>query len=173
MHLPFISAGLLFANFVFRPSRAALRPSPLEKSVATDLTSALVPEPVAAWASAVPPANDSFSSPQRPLGSAAVMAIPAIIGLSSNSVHSSFVKLVLSAIDLTPGEYKRRIERPAAARRRKSPRQLPSRPAQAGRHNVLIFRSARARRACLEAHQSPASQYRRRRASPAPCHTSG
>ena len=49
----------------------------------TDLTSALVPEPVAAWASAAPPANDSFSSPQRPLGSAALMAMPAIIGLST------------------------------------------------------------------------------------------
>src|ERR1700759_4149576 len=45
------------------------------------------------------PANDSFKRPQRPLGSAAVMAIPAIIGLFRSSVHSSFVKLVLSAIN--------------------------------------------------------------------------
>jgi hypothetical protein len=45
--MPFISAGLLFANFCFQAiSRGA---SPLEKSVTTDLTSALGPKPVAAW----------------------------------------------------------------------------------------------------------------------------
>jgi hypothetical protein len=55
---------------------------------------------VAAWAIAVPPANDSFSKPNNPLGSAAVMAIPAFIGLRKSSAHSSLVKLVLSAMEL-------------------------------------------------------------------------
>ena len=39
---------------------------------------------------------------ERPLGSAAVTTIPAIIGLFRSSAHSSFVKLVLSAIDFLP-----------------------------------------------------------------------
>jgi hypothetical protein len=51
-----------------------------------------------AWVSAVPPANDSFKRPQSPLGSAAVTAIPANIGLCSSNVHSSLVKSVLSDI---------------------------------------------------------------------------
>src|SRR4051812_9979404 len=53
---------------------------------------------VMASSSAHPPEKLSFSSPQRPLGSAAVIAIPAIIGLSNSLVHSSGVKLVLSAM---------------------------------------------------------------------------
>src|SRR5262249_37180022 len=57
----------------------------------------LAPGSDKALASALPPANDSFRRPQRPLGSAAVMAMPAIIGLSSSSVHSSCVRLDLSA----------------------------------------------------------------------------
>src|SRR4051794_25990737 len=53
---------------------------------------------VLASKSAHPPDKLSFNSPQRPLGSAAVIAIPAIIGLSNSLVHSSGVKLVLSAM---------------------------------------------------------------------------
>jgi hypothetical protein len=86
------------ANLALRPSRAALRPSLVEKSVTTVLTNALVLAPAIAWVSALPPANDSFRSPQSPLGSAAVTAMPAIIGLSRSKVHSSLVKLALSAI---------------------------------------------------------------------------
>jgi len=59
----------------------------------------------ATFVSSAPPAKDSFNKPQSPLGSAAVMAIPAIIGLFKSSDHSSFAKLVLSAIDLPPDIY--------------------------------------------------------------------
>src|SRR5258705_8437504 len=91
------SAGWLLANLALRPSRAVLRASLVEKSLASAFTKGLAPGSAITFASALPPANDSFNSPQRPLGSAAVMAMTAIIGLSSSSVHSSFVKLDLSA----------------------------------------------------------------------------
>src|SRR5260221_6445478 len=97
-----MSAGLPPANSALRLSRAALRPSLVEKSATTALISALALESVATFVSAAPPANDSFKRPQSPLGSAAVIAIPAIMGLFKSSVHSSFVKLVLSAIDNPP-----------------------------------------------------------------------
>src|SRR5215469_12622968 len=44
----------------------------------------------------------SFSIPQRPLGSAAVTAMPAIITLSRRSFHSSGVKFDLSVIGVNP-----------------------------------------------------------------------
>src|SRR5262249_6342289 len=45
-----------------------------------------------------PPAKLSFKRPQSPLGSAAEMAIPAIVMLSKRSFHSSEVKFDLSAM---------------------------------------------------------------------------
>ena len=47
---------------------------------------------------AQPPAMPSFKSPHTPLGSAAVIAIPATIGLERSRLHSSAVKVDLSAI---------------------------------------------------------------------------
>src|SRR5215475_8941477 len=49
-----------------------------------------------------PPAKLSFKRPQSPLGSAAEMAIPAIVMLSNRSFHSSGVKFDLSAMSDTP-----------------------------------------------------------------------
>ena len=46
---------------------------------------------------AQPPAILSFNRPQTPLGSAAVMAMPAIIGLASTLPHSSAVKFAFVA----------------------------------------------------------------------------
>jgi hypothetical protein len=43
---------------------------------------------------------DSFRRPQRPLGSAAVTAMPTTMGLAATRVHSSWVKLSLPAIEL-------------------------------------------------------------------------
>src|SRR5258705_5140417 len=91
------SAGWLLANLALRPSRAVLRASLVEKSLASAFTKGLAPGSAITFASALPPANDSFRRPQRPLGSAAVIAMPAIIGLSRSSVHCSFVKLDLCA----------------------------------------------------------------------------
>src|SRR5277367_3933043 len=102
MDLVLMSAGLLPANSTLRPSRAVLRPSLVEKSATTALTRAFALGSVAAFVSAAPPAKDSFKRPHSPPGSAAVMAIPAIIGLFRSSAHSSFVKFVLSAIDIPP-----------------------------------------------------------------------
>src|SRR5712692_3088924 len=102
MDFALMSAGFPPANSALRPSRAALRPSLAEKSATTALTREFALASVAACVSAAPPAKDSFKRPQSPLGSAAVMAIPAIMGLFKSSVHSSFVKLVLSAIDIPP-----------------------------------------------------------------------
>src|SRR3954454_51681 len=116
MDLVLTSAGLLLANLALRPSRAALRASLVEKSVASAFSNGLAPESDRAFASALPPANDSFKRPQRPLGSAAVMAMPAIIGLSSSSVHSSFVKLALSATTVSSNYLKQHgYPRPFAA----------------------------------------------------------
>src|SRR3954469_18822339 len=97
MALSRTSAGLLPDRRVCKPSRAAARPSLVPKSVATALMSSLEPE-VLASSSAHPLERLSFSSPQRPLGSAAVTAIPAIMGLSNSLVHSSGVKVALLAI---------------------------------------------------------------------------
>src|ERR1700722_4143968 len=97
-----MSAGLPPANSALRPSRAVLRPSLVEKAATTALTSAFALGSVAACVRASPPANDSFKRPHRPLGSAAVIAMPAIIGLFRSNAHSSAVKLDLSAIDLPP-----------------------------------------------------------------------
>src|SRR5215831_16483040 len=49
-----------------------------------------------------PPAKLSFKRPQSPLGSAAEIAIPAIVMLSKRSFHSSEVKFDLSAMSDTP-----------------------------------------------------------------------
>src|ERR1700750_1099185 len=93
-----MSAGLAPENSALRPSRAALRPSLVEKSATTAFTRPLALESVATFASAAPPANDSFKRPQSPLGSAALTGTPPIIGLFKSHAHSPFVKLVLSAI---------------------------------------------------------------------------
>src|SRR5215469_2144568 len=57
---------------------------------------------VLAATSAEPSAKLSFRRPHRPLGSAAEIAIPAIVTLSRRSFHSSGVKFDLSAIEVTP-----------------------------------------------------------------------
>src|SRR5215471_9987018 len=64
--------------------------------------SGFAPWSEAALASSLALANDSLSMPQSPLGSAAVMAMLVIIGLSRSSFHSSGVKLVLLAIGDAP-----------------------------------------------------------------------
>ena len=53
-----------------------------------------------------PPAIPSFSNPHTPLGSAAVMAIPATMGLESNRVHSSGVKLDFCSHCEAPFEFR-------------------------------------------------------------------
>src|SRR4030095_8993773 len=99
MHLSLISLGLLPFNFVLSASRAAL-PSVVLKSSTTALMSALVPGLVLAFANSVPPAKLSFKRPHSPLGSAAVMAIPAAITLSNRTFHSSGVKFDLFVMSI-------------------------------------------------------------------------
>src|SRR5215217_4963215 len=96
MALSRISVGLLPDSLACTPSRVAVRPSLVPKSVASALMSSVGPE-VLASKSAHPLDRLSFSNPHRPLGSAAVTASPAIMGLSRSLVHSSGVKLVLLA----------------------------------------------------------------------------
>src|SRR5262249_54376489 len=98
MHLAVISAGLLPASFLFRPSRAILRPSAVSKSATTALISASAPGSILTFNSALPSAKLSFKRPHRPLGSAAETAIPAAITLSRRSFHSSGVKFALPGI---------------------------------------------------------------------------
>src|SRR5215831_3813977 len=69
------------------------------KSATTALINGLALGSAAACASSALLANDSFRRPHSPVGSAAVMAIPAFMGLLKSSAHSSLVKLVLSAIE--------------------------------------------------------------------------
>src|SRR6516162_5590794 len=57
---------------------------------------------ILAFTSSPPSAKLSFRRPQSPLGSAAVMAIPAIVTLSRRSFHSSGVKFDLSVMSTTP-----------------------------------------------------------------------
>src|SRR4029077_1698518 len=102
MHLSLISAGLLPLNLLLSPSRAALRPSDVPKSSTTALMRAFVPASVFAFARSVPLAKLSFSRPHSPLGSAAVIAIPAAITLSRRTFHSSEVKFDLSVMHVTP-----------------------------------------------------------------------
>src|SRR5215212_9955266 len=97
MALSRISAGLLPDSLACTPSRAAVRPSLVPKSAASALISSFGPE-VLASSNAHPLDRLSLRSPHKPLGSAAVMAIPAIMGLSRSLVHSSGVKLVLLAM---------------------------------------------------------------------------
>ena len=97
-----MSVALPPASLALSPSRAALRPSDVSKSAATALTSAFAVASVFVATSALPVAKLSLSMPNRPLGSAALTAIPAIIGLSSSRVHSSGVKLALSAMPVSP-----------------------------------------------------------------------
>src|SRR5262245_52771134 len=94
MHLTLIWSCLIFFNLFFRESRAAF-PSAVLKSSTTALTSALAPALVLTFATSVPPAKLSCKRPHRPLGSAAVTAMPAAIVLSSRTFHSSGVKLDL------------------------------------------------------------------------------
>src|SRR5262249_6573290 len=108
MHCALISPGLLVASFSRKPSRAVLCPSEVSKSATTALISELDPGSIFACLSALPLAKLSLSSPQRPLGSATVTAIPAIITLSRRTFHSSGVKFDLSAIAITPPIYKPR-----------------------------------------------------------------
>src|SRR5262249_56911032 len=100
MALVLISAGFELANSALSPSRATVRPSPVIKSATTALINGLELGSAAACASSALPANDSFKRPHSPLGSAAVIAIPAFTGLLSSSDHSSLVKFVLSAMDV-------------------------------------------------------------------------
>src|SRR6188472_4498715 len=97
MHLSLIWSGLIFLSLLFNASRAAL-PSVVLKSSTTALMSALAPGLVLAFASSVPPAKLSFKRPHRPLGSAAVTAMPAAIVLSNRTFHSSGVKFDLFAM---------------------------------------------------------------------------
>ena len=92
------SLNVVPLNRACRAALAADRPSDVAKSSATALTSGFACELCRASRSAQPPAMPSFRSPHTPLGSAAVIAIPAIIGLESSRLHSSAVKVVLSAI---------------------------------------------------------------------------
>src|SRR3954468_5331602 len=92
MALSRISAGLLPDSLACTPSRAAVRPSLVPKSVASALMSSFGPAGLASK-SAHPLDRLSFRRPHRPLGSAAVTARPAIMGLSRSLVHSSGVKL--------------------------------------------------------------------------------
>ena len=62
------------------------------------MISGLDPGSIFACLNALPLAKLSLSRPQRPLGSAAVTAIPAIMTLSRRSFHSSGVKFDLSVI---------------------------------------------------------------------------
>src|SRR4051812_24890966 len=96
MALSRISAGLLPDSLACTPSRAAVRPSLVPKSAASALMSSFGPE-VLASSNAHPLDRLSFRSPHKPLGSAAVTASPAIMGLSKSLVHSSGVKLGLLA----------------------------------------------------------------------------
>src|SRR5262249_17411787 len=96
------SAGLLPASFAFRSSRAAFRPSAVPNSATSALMSGLDAGSIFACATILPAAKLSWSSPQSPLGSAAVTAMPAIIMLSSSTLHSSGVKFDLSAIGVAP-----------------------------------------------------------------------
>src|SRR5262245_20584599 len=93
-------AGLATREFVFET--VTLRPSAVSKSATTALISGLDPGSVLAVARAVPPAKLSLRRPERPLGSAAVTAIPATITLSRRSFNSSAVKFDLSGTGGTP-----------------------------------------------------------------------
>src|SRR5829696_3126722 len=74
------------------------RASPFAKSSTTALTSAFVVLSCFALRRAHPPAIPSCKRPQRPLGSAAVIAVPATIGEATTRLHSSALKLALLAI---------------------------------------------------------------------------
>src|SRR6478752_2364897 len=94
----FISLIWAPLNCSWRRSLAAVRISGTVMSSATALASGLALVSCLAARSDLPPANASFSKPQRPLGSAAVMAMPATIGLATTRVHSSGVKFALPAM---------------------------------------------------------------------------
>ena len=68
----------------------------------TALISGLAPASILACTSALALAKLSLSSPQRPCGSAAVTAMPAIAVLSKRTFHSSGVKFDLSAMPVPP-----------------------------------------------------------------------
>jgi hypothetical protein len=78
--------------------------------------------------SALPLAKLSLSNPQRPLGSAGVTAIPAIIALSKRSFHSSGVKVDLSVICAAPLLFPCLLCGHAAASITLQLDQIPSRP---------------------------------------------
>src|SRR5215475_7480700 len=104
IHLSLIWAGLLSLNLALSASRAAL-PSAELKSSTTALMSALAFGSVFTFASSVPPAKLSFRRPHSPLGSAAVIAIPAAITLSKRTFHSSGVKLVLPVMAVSSSAF--------------------------------------------------------------------
>src|SRR5262249_37212679 len=102
MHFDLTSADLLSASFALRSSRAAFRPSAAPNSATSALMSGLDVGSIFPCAPMLPAAKLSWSSPQSPLGSPAVTAIPAIVTLSSSTVHSSGVKFDLSVIGVAP-----------------------------------------------------------------------
>src|SRR5262249_42715789 len=72
------------------------------KSPTMALMSGFVLGSILALTSSPPSAKLSFRRPQSPLGSEAVMAIPAIVTLSRRTFHSSGVKFDLSVMIDTP-----------------------------------------------------------------------
>src|SRR5262245_59580963 len=101
MHLSFISEILPPLNLFFRASRAAL-PSAVPKSATRARVSALAAGSALVLASALPPAKLSFRRPQSPLGSAALIAVPAAVTLPKRTFHSSGVKFDLSVMTSAP-----------------------------------------------------------------------
>src|SRR5262245_54369548 len=71
-------------------------------SATTAFMSEFVLGSIFAFTNSPPSAKLSFKRPQSPLGSAAVMAIPAIVTLSRRTFHSSGVKFDLSVMSATP-----------------------------------------------------------------------
>src|SRR5262249_53206076 len=96
------SPGLTPLNLLRKPSWTRLRPSDVSKSATMALISSPDLGSLLAVASALALAMPSFSRPQRPLGSAAVTAMPLDITLSIKICHSSGVNVVLFAMGGLP-----------------------------------------------------------------------
>jgi EAL domain-containing protein (putative c-di-GMP-specific phosphodiesterase class I) len=98
-------------------SRAAVRTSAFVRSSATAFASGFAPASCLTSSRAQPPDMLSFSRPQSPLGSAAVIAMLATFGLATMRAHSPPVKFALaviasssvatSMVALTPGSLNR------------------------------------------------------------------
>src|SRR5262249_11306190 len=82
--------------------RAACRPSLVSNALTTDLINSLEVGSALASSRVLPVAIDSFRTPNKPLGSAAVTAMPESITLSRIRFHSSGVKAILLAIAAPP-----------------------------------------------------------------------